>query len=299
MLRILRLPALDQVIEILSAQESETLLMAGGTDILPRPAALASTRLLIDLSQVAELQGIALDAEGRIRIGAAVTHQEIVDHPLIQRKAQLLSMACSSIGSVQIRNLGTIGGNLANASPAADSLPALVCLAAEVALASPRGIRFLPVSAFILGPGRTARAADELIESVRIPVVTGRRVAFFKKAGQRRGMCCAKASVAMCAHRHGDGRLTKPRVAMGAVAATVISVPAAERVLADRVLTMAVIEEAAAACCEAAQAIDDIRSTASYRRHVVGALLTEGLAEIYDHMQDLARRQARRRRRRS
>jgi CO/xanthine dehydrogenase FAD-binding subunit len=295
MINFIKLKSLDDVLEMIWADGPAALLLAGGTDILARSEPFADRRMLIDISQVAELQGIGLGDDGLIRIGAAVTHQEIADNEIIRRRARVLSLACRAVGSVQIRNLGTIGGNLGNASPAADSLPALVCLDARLLLAARDRRRELPVLSFLKGPAKTDLGFDEVIEAILVPPRHGRTVAFFKKAGQRKGMCCSKASLALCARRHGDGRLSDVRVAMGAVAPTVIEVPAAEEILEGRVPDAARVREAAMACVTAVRAIDDIRSSADYRRRVVGALMTEGLIEIVDHARELARRKRKRR----
>ncbi|HUU03891.1 MAG TPA: xanthine dehydrogenase family protein subunit M [Myxococcota bacterium] len=296
MINFIKLESLDDVLEMIWADGPTALLLAGGTDILVRPESFAGRRMLIDISKVAELRGIGLTDQGLIRVGAAVTHQAIADNALIRRRARLLSLACRAVGSVQIRNLGTIGGNLGNASPAADSLPALVCLDARVALAARGRRRVLPVLSFLKGPARTDLGLDEVIEAVLFSPRRGRTVAFFKKAGQRKGMCCSKASLALCARRHGDGRLSHVRVAMGAVAPTVIGVPQAEEILEGRVLDAERVRSAAKACIAAVRAIDDIRSSADYRRRVVGALMTEGLIEIIDHTRKLAGRRKRKRR---
>lgn len=296
MINFLKLHSLEDVTEMLWADGPAALLLAGGTDVLVQPEPWADKKILIDISTVEELGGIGLDADGRIRVGAAVTHQDIADDPLIRRRARVLGLACASVGSVQIRNRGTLGGNLGNASPAADSVPALVCLDAQVTLVSRGSGRSMPILAFFKGPGESEMGVDEIIESVRIPRRKGRTVAFFKKAGQRKGMCCSKASVAFCARRHGDGRLTGVKIAMGAVGPTVLAVPEAQAALEDRVLDAGTIQKAAEACSAAVRAIDDIRSTADYRRHVVGALLTQGLLEIHDHMRKLKKRRKRGRR---
>lgn len=295
MFNFMKLSSLEDITEMLWADGPQCLLIAGGTDILVRPQAFAGRKIVIDISGVDELRGIELTATGEVRIGACVTHQEIVDHPLIQRRARLLGLACGSIGSVQIRNRGTIGGNLGNASPAGDSIPALACLEAQVELGGRDRERSLPVLSLFEGPGQLAAGFDELIAAVRIPARAGRTVAFFKKVGQRKGMSCSKASVAFCARRHGDDRLTGVRIALGAVAPTVIMVPAAQEALEDRILSPGNIREAADSCIQAARPIDDIRSTREYRRQVVGGLLTEGLLEILDHMRTLRRSRRRRR----
>ncbi len=296
MVSFIRATELEDVTELLWADGPTAVLIAGGTDLLVRPGAFEGRNLVVDISRLQALKGVGLDDRGLLRIGASETHQAVAEDPLIRRKARLLGLACAAVGSVQIRNRGTLGGNLANASPAADSLPALVCLDAQVNLVARGRQRSVPVAEFFQGPGQTVREMDEVIESVRLPVRTGRTLAFFKKAGQRLGMCCSKATVALVARRHGDGRLTQVRVAMGAVAPTVIEAPQAAAVLEGQVLSPEVIQLAAQACVAAARPIDDIRSTEHYRRMVVGALLTEGLLEALDHMQRLAKRRKRRRR---
>lgn len=296
MINYLKADSLEDVLEIIWADGPNALLFAGGTDILVRPEPFTDRRMLVDISQLPELQGIGLAEDGLIRIGAAVTHQQIADDKLVRRRARLLSLACRAVGSVQIRNLGTIGGNLGNASPAADALPALVCLDARVVLAARERRRELDVASFMRGPGQTDLGVDEVIEAVLVPVRRGRTAAFFKKAGQRKGMCCSKASLALCARTHTDGSLSGVRVAMGAVAPTVIAVPQAEQILEGRILDADMVRDASRACSAAVRAIDDIRSTADYRRRVVGALMTEGLLEIIDHSRELARRRRRKRR---
>jgi CO/xanthine dehydrogenase FAD-binding subunit len=295
MVNFIKLTSLEDVTELLWSDGPESLLIAGGTDILVRERPYVEKHILVDISQVEELKKVALDKQGTLSVGAGLTHQEIADHPVIRRRAHLLQLACGCIGSVQIRNRGTLGGNLGNASPAGDSIPALACLDARVVVVGRGRRREFEVLSFVTGPGQTALQVDELIKSVHIPRRTGRSVAFFKKAGQRRGMCCSKASVALLARRHANKSLSDVRVALGAVAPTVIRAPEAERVLEGRVLTPAVIREAAQACSRVVNPIDDIRSSAEYRRKAVGALLTEGLLEIRDHMQRLKKKSSKRR----
>ena len=295
MANFIKLTSLEDVTELMWSDGPESLLIAGGTDILVRQRPFEGKNLLVDISQVAELKKVAVGEQGMLSVGVGLTHQEIVDHPLIRRRARLLQLACVRVGSVQIRNRGTLGGNLGNASPAGDSIPALACLDARVVVVGRSRRRELDVLSFFPGPGQTDLQVDELIESVQIPRRKGRSVAFFKKAGQRRGMCCSKASVALLARRHSQGSLSDVRVALGAVAPTVFRVPEAEQILEGHRLTPEVIREAAEACSRSARPIDDIRSTADYRRQVVGALLTEGLFEMADHMKRLKKKRRRRR----
>jgi CO/xanthine dehydrogenase FAD-binding subunit len=293
MVNFIKLTSLEDVAELLWSDGPESLLIAGGTDILVRRRPFADKNILVDISQVAELRKVEVGEKGMLSVGVGLTHQEIVDHPVIRRRARLLQLACGSVGSFQIRNRGTLGGNLGNASPAGDSIPALVCLDARVVLVARSRQREVDALSFFTGPGENARQIDEVIASVEIPRRSGRSVAFFKKAGQRRGMCCSKASVALLARRHTAGHLSGVRVALGAVAPTVIRAAETEEILEGRGLTPSLIRRAAEACCKAVRPIDDIRSTADYRREVVGALLTEGLLEIYDHMRKLEKRRRR------
>jgi len=268
--------------EALALLGPQTALIGGGTDLLGRPSWLEGKRLLVDLTRVAELLGVSQDEEGALIIGAAVTHQEISTHPLVIQHARLLALACARVGSIQIRHRGTLGGNLGNGSPAADSLPALACLEAEVRLAAAEGPRRVPVLSLLASPGQTVLTSGELIESVRIPLRKGARAVFFEKAGQRKGMCCSKASVAFSARRRSDKTFADVRLAMGAVAPNVIRVLQAERLLEGQPLEPRRIAEMAQACVRAARPIDDIRSSAAYRTHVVGALLQEGLLGLLD-----------------
>jgi len=297
MLTFIKMHSVEDVVEMLWADGPACLVMAGGTDILVRPEPFAGKKILLDISDVEELTAIGENAPGGIRVGAGCTHQEIATHALITRRARLLGLACGSVGSVQIRNRGTLGGNLGNASPAGDSIPALACLEASVEISSRDRRREMPVLELFRGPGQTDLGFDEVITAVRIPAHPGRTVAFFKKAGQRKGMCCSKASVAFCARRRGDGRLTGVRIAMGAVAPSVVRVPEAEQLLEGRAPEPGLVQQVALACSRQVRAIDDIRSSADYRRKVVGALLTHGLYEIMDHTSRIEQRRRRRRRR--
>jgi CO/xanthine dehydrogenase FAD-binding subunit len=299
MINFIKLTQLEDVAEVLWSDGPESLLIAGGTDILVRERPFEDKRILVDISRVEELRKVVVGGGGVLSVGAGLTHQEIADHPVIRRRARLLQLACGCVGSIQIRNRGTLGGNLGNASPAGDSIPALACLEARVAVVGRGRRREIDVLSFFPGPGETALQVDEVIESVQIPWRRGRSASFFKKAGQRRGMCCSKASVALLASRHARGRLSGVRVALGAVAPTVVRAFQAERILEGCELTPALIREAAEACSRSVRPIDDIRSSADYRRQVVGALLCEGLFEIYDHLRRLKKRRrtaARRRR---
>ncbi len=285
MLHYMKFKSLEDVCETLHEEGNSCVVLAGGTDLLVRPHPFEGKRLVLDITRIEALRHIKSDGLDWVVVGAAATHQEIADNRMISRRAHVLGLASRSIGSYQIRNRATLGGNLANASPAADTLPALVCLDAQVEIVSKDQIRSVDVSRLFSGPGAICIEPHELIFAVRIPVHSGRGVAFFKKIGQRKGMSCAKASVAFCATRHADGRLTNVRMALGAVAPTVVEAKEAEQVLEGRVLTLDLVQAAAEACQAPACPIDDTRSTMWYRKRMVSALAAEGLHEVFHHIQ--------------
>ncbi|HHY93602.1 MAG TPA: xanthine dehydrogenase family protein subunit M [Firmicutes bacterium] len=164
--------SLDDALAYLAEYGEETRVLAGGTDLLVwrREGKVRESRLL-DISALDELRYLRAGAAG-LEIGALTTHSQVVSSPLVQERAPLLGEACHTVGSVQIRNRGTLGGNLVTASPAGDTIPALFCLGARVLLASVRGSRQVPVEEFFLGPGRTVRQSDELVTGVLVPGIT-------------------------------------------------------------------------------------------------------------------------------
>lgn len=269
---------LSEALQLLAQAAGQAWPLAGGTDLLVRMKdGTVKPGQIIDLRRVAELRGIREEA-GMILIGAMTRHNEVASSPLIQAKAPLLSEACRQIGSWQIRNLGTLAGNLVNASPAADSVPPLFTLDAEVILANHRGERTVPVALFAEGPGRTCLGKDELLTSIRFRPLPEAAVSFFLRAGQRRALAISKTSLSFAGILD-DRRSTwkEVRIALGSVAPTVIRAHRAEAYLVGKPLRRKVLEEAAALVSEEAKPITDVRSTIEYRRLVTGNLLIQGL----------------------
>jgi xanthine dehydrogenase small subunit len=260
---------LEEAIEILAQRPDEIRLLAGGTDILVQAKdGKLSRGMLFDVTAIEELRGIEERGDD-LWIGAATTHTEMMASALVARVAPALPAACAVVGGPQIRNRGTLGGNLANASPAADTVPPLYAADAVVEVVSVSSRRDVPIDRFFTGPRRSVLARDELIVGVRIPRRAGVRGAFLR-LGQRRAQAISKVSVAVgIAFR--DGRPEWVRVALGAVAPTVVRAPRAEQVLlaggpdALRQAREIVMEEIAP--------IDDLRSTRDYRRQMAGILL--------------------------
>lgn len=263
--------SLDEALGIL--QQGDVTILAGGTDLMPQTKAgrIAFKSTLMNIRDVAGLKGIALDGDA-LRIGAATSITEILNDPLVKQHVPVLAEACDHFASDQIRNAGTLGGNIGNASPAGDTLVPLIVLDAEVELASkPNGSvtsRRLPLAEFFTGPGRTKRAANELLTAVRIPLPKPGHVARFYKFGTRPALDISTISIGIAGVKK-DGALTETRVAFGAVAPTPVRAAQTEAALEGRPLDDATIEAAANAARDEVHPIDDVRATAWYRKELI------------------------------
>ena len=262
--------ALRSLSEIPSAH-----VLAGGTDAMVEITfGQRRPEHVLALRRIPELRGHAADDE-RLRFGALLTYTQM-EHDLADL-APGLAMAARTVGSPQIRNTGTIGGNLGTASPAGDTLPWLLAMDAEVELASVRGRREVALSDFITGPKRTAREPDELITAVHVPRVEGPQ--HFAKIGPRNAMVISVACFALIL----DTTNRRVRAGMGSVGPTPIRPADAERAVSAEIdwdqLTCPdeAIAGFAEACADAAEPISDHRSTADYRRHAVGVLAARSL----------------------
>jgi CO/xanthine dehydrogenase FAD-binding subunit len=238
--------------------------VAGCTDLMVRgPEALADFGRVLDLLSIPELCGIR-EVEGGLEIGATTPFSEIRSSPAVQATFPALAAVAGEIGGWQIQNRATIGGNVANASPAGDSLPVLLALGATVTLAGPAGERDIPYGEFHAGYRKTALRPGEILVKIRLPHPAPGSVQAFRKVGTRAAQAISKVVVAMVA-RLEDGRIADLRLAAGSVAATPVRLAAAE----DAVRGLAVGEEAADLAGRAAarevRPIDDVRSTAEYR----------------------------------
>ena len=216
----------------------------------------------LNLWQLDELRPIRTDGDS-LSIGALATYTDLIRSPLVRRCLPMLVAAARDIGGVQIQNRGTIGGNVANASPAGDTLPVLAAAQATVVLRRVDGERRVPFSSFYTGYRRSVMKADEIIVALEIPRIRGRQ--WFRKVGTRRAQAISK--VVMAAVDCGSD--AQPRIAIGSVAPTVVRLPATEAALARGVS----IDEAQRILIDEIQPIDDIRSTAEYRRQVAANLL--------------------------
>jgi xanthine dehydrogenase FAD-binding subunit len=251
--------------------------LAGGTDIIPhlRDGRFQSPGL-IDITRLVELRYIK-EEDGTIRIGSLTTFDDIVRAPLLQREAAALVEAARLIGSPQTRNRGTLGGNIGNASPAGDALPPLLVLNAKVHLVSARGTRAINLQDFLLGPGRSAIEAGELIHSVSFESLPWGTTTIFQRLGNRSGMAVSIASTAIALRLDKDKKVKDVRIALGAVAPTAIRCLQAEAVLLGQKLSDDLIRKAARVAGQGCSPIDDVRASAAYRRHVVEQLVRRAL----------------------
>lgn len=248
--------------------------IAGGTDVMVQITGEIGEppERLLDLWAIDELRGIRLETDA-LAIGALTTYTEIRRSPLVIEHVPALADAAATIGAAQIQNRGTIGGNAINASPAGDTLPVLLALDAELVLGSAAGERAVAASEFWTGYRTTARRDDELLVRIRVPLSADRQVRF-RKIGTRRAQAISKVVMALAWRAdEPDEPWRDVRLALGSVAATPIRAPAAEAVLEGARPTREVADAAAAALTAEIQPIDDVRSTADYRRLVAGRVL--------------------------
>jgi CO/xanthine dehydrogenase FAD-binding subunit len=278
-LRVFSPQRLEDALKILAERGRDLKVVAGSTDVsVQLRNGVLREKALLNISKIDELKYVKLEGN-TLRIGSLCTFSYCIDNPLIKKYAPILREAFLKVGSVQIRNMGTIGGNLGTASPAGDSIPPLYVLEARVLLESLSSKREVPVEEFFKGPKLTAKRHDELIVEVRFKVMERGELYFFRKLGLREANAISVASVATILKPLGDGTYD-PRIALGAVGPTVFRAIRAEGLLRGKRLTEERIREAAKAAMQEARAMSDIRGSAKYRRRAVAAMLYQGLYDI-------------------
>ncbi len=250
--------------------------LLGGTDLIVRMrAGHALPRCVVDLKGLPGMRQINALCNGGLRIGGGCTMNQVAQHPGVLAGYRLLAEACNSVASYQLRNRATIGGNCCNASPAADTAPALYCLDALAEIYAPEGTRCLPIAEFFLAPGRTPLAPGEFLISLLLPPPPPGAAGAFHKLGRTRVGDIALVSVAVYGRAGGQ----RWRIALGAVGPTPLRARRAEAALAED-QTPAGLAAAAALAATEAQPIDDIRASAAYRRAMVEVLTRRGAAAV-------------------
>jgi xanthine dehydrogenase small subunit len=248
--------------------------LAGGTDLMVQMTGEIGDppERVLDIWALDELRGIAVESDALV-IGALATYTELRRSPLVAEFVPALQEAAATIGAAQIQNRGTIGGNIANASPAGDTLPVLLATGATIVLGSATGERTVAADEFWTGYRTTARRPDELVVRIRIPLAADRQVRF-RKIGTRRAQAISKVVMALAWQAAAnDDPWTDVRLALGSVAATTIRAPGAEAALTDARPTRETADAAAAALTAELRPIDDVRSSADYRRAVASRVL--------------------------
>lgn len=268
---------LAEALDMLGAEPGRWKPFAGGTDLMVlADAGHLSHRQFISISGLPELKTIQV-AEQKLRIGAAVTYSAIQKHPVLMSEFPALCKAAGWTGSVAIQNRGTLGGNIANASPAGDSLPVLLACDAELELVSASGTRMLAYDGFHTGYKKSQMREDELIAAIHLP----RRnwIQWTRKVGTRNAQAISKVCIAASAKLNGPV-VEDCRIAFGSVAAFPLRVHGVENLVKGRELSAGMIAEARAALEGEIHPIDDVRSTAGYRLRVAGNLLEEFLSGL-------------------
>lgn len=252
--------------------------LAGGTDFFPTRVGRTMDEDVLDITALADLRGVR-EAPEQWRIGALATWSELVAAPL-PGWFEAVKLAAREVGGVQIQNAGTVAGNLCNASPAADGVPPLLALGAEVELASVRGVRTLPLREFVLGNRRTACAPDELVTAVLVPKWSAHARSTFLKLGARRYLVISIAMVAVAAETDAHGAIARCGVAVGACSAAAQRLPALEAALAGRVLAPGIGAVVSPVHLAPLAPITDVRASAAYRGDAAATLVARALEKL-------------------
>jgi carbon-monoxide dehydrogenase medium subunit len=275
----------DEAVALLAGSPDATPL-AGGTDLgVQIRRGKARSTALVGLHQIGDLH--RLDVAGdEVVIGSGVTHRQVERSGLFDSTLLALREACETVGAVQTRTVGTIGGNLANASPAADTAPVLLAFGAAVDISGPAGKRTVGVDQFFLGYRKTALFAGEIITAVRCPVSTAGGGSAFRKLGRRRAMEISVSCAAAFVRLAEDGETCATAgIGLGSVSPTAIRGTAAEAVLIGNLVTDELLRAAAEVAATNCSPVDDIRATAAYRRQATRVLVYRALRLALDRAQ--------------
>jgi len=265
---------IEEAVGILATEGDATRIIAGGTDVMvrmKRGMIPPNETTLLSVHLVEGMAGVTVD-DGVVTIGAAATATDLIRDPAIAEHLPILAVVADRLASAQIRNMATVGGNLANASPAGDLINPLLLLDAALVLASKTTQRLVPVDEFFTGPGETVRQSDELLTAIRVAIPPEERVFRFEKAGTRPAMECSVVTVGV-AFTPVEGVLADVRVAFGSLAPVPLRGRKTEAVLEGAALTPVSIDRAAAVAALEVTPITDVRGSADYRRVLAAEFL--------------------------
>lgn len=273
--------SLSDAAELLANGEGNSRIVAGATDlILEIERGVRHVDALIDISRVENLNRIELAEDGLLHLGPLVTHNDCVASPLIRRFAFPLAKAAFEVGSPQIRNRGTVAGNIITASPANDTITPLMALGARVKLFSTRGERVVPLDQFYRGVRRTVMASDEILVDIAFPPMTDQQSGTFIKLALRNAQAISLVNLAVLLTRDTNGVVEDARLTLGAVAPTIYRALEAEQFLHGKTLTEITIGQAAQLVAESTRPIDDVRGSAVYRKNMARVITSRALTSI-------------------
>jgi CO/xanthine dehydrogenase FAD-binding subunit len=271
---------IEEALSLLSQYKGRAKLMAGGTDLLPKlkEREIETPEVIIDLKMLPDLGSIEYDEVDGLKLGALVTIQSVETSPIVQERFGILFQAVESMASAQVRNRGTIAGNLCNAVPSADTAPALLTLEARVKLTSQKGERIVNIEDFFIGPGETVLTNEEILKEIHVPNLPPHSRGRYLKLSPRRSMDLAVVGVATVVIVE-DQICEDIRIALGAVAPTPIRAKQAENVARGQKLSDEVIARAARVASEECSPIDDHRASAEYRCNMVEVLTKRAIQQ--------------------
>jgi carbon-monoxide dehydrogenase medium subunit len=269
----------EEVHQLVEKNKGDAVLMAGGTDLLVNlKRKVIKAKVVISLEKIKSLKQVHYSESAGLTLGSMVTVSELAETPIIKQKFPLLAIAANKIGSPQIRNRATIGGNICTARPAGDTIGPLTAYGAEVQLVLGKETRWEPISKFITGPGKTTRKEGEVLAAIRIKPFPANTGVSYIKYGVRKAMEIAMVSVTTAITFNGD-KCEKATIVLGAVAPTFIRSNEAEEALVSHKVTLSTAEKAAELAAGGCRPITDVRASAEYRRDLVRVLTKRGIME--------------------
>ncbi|MBI5569555.1 MAG: xanthine dehydrogenase family protein subunit M [Desulfomonile tiedjei] len=277
---------LEAALNLLIEQGQDAHVMAGGTDVMVKMThGRLKPRAIVALQEIEGLEGVRFDAAEGLTIGATARLAAVASHSDVLKYYPALAQAILSMANVEVRNMGTVAGNLCNAAPSADSAPPLIVMGAEVTLASLKGERRLSLDQFFTGPGFTLMEHGEIMTSIRVPVPPPRSGASYKRISARCGVDIAAVGVGATATFDGEV-CKKAAVVLGAVAPIPLRAMKTEGLLLGQAWTQELIEKAGNEAAEEAKPISDIRASAQWRKNMVAVLTQRALREAQERAQN-------------
>ena len=260
--------------------------LAGGTDLIPQMReGRRQVACVVDLKRIPELSRISVSADGGLELGAAASASAVARHPAVAATYPDLAASARLIGSLQVQNRASLGGNICNAAPSADAVPALICHQARVRIAGSNGSRDELLETFIHGPGKTSLAQGEFLQSIVLPPVKPRSAATYLRFTPRREMDIAIAGAAAWLRLDAEGRITEARIVLASVGPTPIRATSSEQRLIGERPSSGLLEAAGALAASDARPISDTRGSADYRRSLIAVLTARALAECCTTLQ--------------